>query len=361
MSTITTVQRAVADHFDLNTLDINVQLDTLRNVERVFVTLPPFTDLARLKKLETNLQSWLGSSAVSYVGVTGKDTIAFDISYPFDPNKHEITNWEALFGEANNFVWNVGTTFNGKPVEISITKAPHILISGVTGSGKSIALQALISDIVWNSLLGTYQIALLDKKADMTIFESMPCVRNQKVSMTDTDIQDTLCELATEVEFRYRVFQEDNTRDINTYNESVAESVDDQMEFVFIVIDELADVLGSPDSPNAKYLTTIAQMGRACGIHIIAATQRPSATVIPTQLRSQFPVRVCYRVMSKADSRMILGQGGAEHLTGSGDGLILAPQYTAPVRFISPYVPQETLKQTIDMVKEAHLDLYTDN
>jgi DNA segregation ATPase FtsK/SpoIIIE-like protein len=185
-------------------------------------------------------------------------------------------------------------------------------------------------------------VAMVDRKADYEKILRQFNGRNfhgGKVHKKDSEIEELLNYYANECDFRYQEFSNFNISDISTAEQ---QGLEEAFPRVFIVIDELADVLsGKKDTQVAKSLIKIGQIGRAAGIHLVCATQRPSASLIPTELRSQFVTRVSFRVLSATDSRMALGFSGAEHLTSRGDGLYYHPSLNRAVRFQAPLFVEE--------------------
>jgi DNA segregation ATPase FtsK/SpoIIIE, S-DNA-T family len=220
--------------------------------------------------------------------------------------------------------WAAGLYPDGRPMVVDLADAPHVLIGGQTGSGKSSHLHALLLSMVMMNPPSDVELVLVDpKRVDLSLFRTLPHVRRPVITQQD-EAMELVTELLAEVEFRYEEFQRAAVTDLLAYNKWASQkSGEDEMQRIVLVIDELAMLLtGKKGGELADRLTELAQVCRAAGLHIVAATQRPSATSLPTQLRSQLTTRLACRVATAADSRMILDSGGAEKLLGAGDSLV---------------------------------------
>lgn len=220
--------------------------------------------------------------------------------------------------------WAAGMTASGEPMLMDLAEAPHVLIGGQTGSGKSSHLHSIVLSL---SLLTTphdVELVFIDpKRVDLYPLAGLPHVR-KKVATTQAEAIGLVRWIAQEVEFRYEELQHSGCPDIATYNAwASATEGEAPLPRIVLVIDELSMLLSGKDGDVlASELTTLAQVCRAAGVHIVASTQRPAASAIPTQLRSQLTTRVACRVATATDSRIILDATGAEKLLGSGDTLI---------------------------------------
>jgi S-DNA-T family DNA segregation ATPase FtsK/SpoIIIE len=214
--------------------------------------------------------------------------------------------------------WAVGLSATGERIIADLAQAPHLLISGATGSGKSAALEALIMGLAITVGPDDLEFILVDpKRVDLTPFADLPHVRREVV--TDPATAELLFVYLREVmAARYRAFQDAGVSDITAYK-----AAGKLMRRIVVVVDELADLVMAPNGKAIEtHLIALAQMARAAGIHLVAATQRPSAAVLSTQLRSQLPTRLAFAVASAIDSRVALDESGAEALTGKGDALL---------------------------------------
>lgn len=220
--------------------------------------------------------------------------------------------------------WALGLTADGASLLVDVADAPHILIGGQTGSGKSSHLQSLVLSLAVGTTPEECELCFVDpKRVDLFPFRYLPHVR-RPVATSIADTADLLTYLEQEVAFRFEELQRCGAADIGDYNGwALATPGEAILSRIVVVIDELASVVaGKEGAAIGERLTALAQISRAAGVHLVCATQRPSAAALPTQLRSQLTTRVACRMATAADSRMILGQSGAEALLGAGDSLV---------------------------------------
>lgn len=218
----------------------------------------------------------------------------------------------------------LGVEANGEAMVFDLAAAPHLLIAGATGSGKSSAVTAMLLSLLMANTPEAVEVCLIDpKQVDLIPFAGAPHVR-RKVAVTAPAALAMLKEVAQEMDFRFTELKLANQPNLLAYNQWALQTAGEEtMRHIVVVVDELAALVASGLGKEIEtLLIQLAQLGRAAGIHLIAATQRPSAQVLSTQLRSQFPTRLSFRVATAADSRIILDQRGAETLLGAGDSLL---------------------------------------
>lgn len=222
----------------------------------------------------------------------------------------------------------VGLDARGEALHLDLATAPHLLIGGVTGSGKSTALTAILTGVTLLKSPDEVELVLIDpKQVDLMPFAELPHTR-QVVAQTPAEALDRLQAVDREMTFRFTELKLAKVRDLAAYNAWAHQTPDEEpMRHVVVVVDELVSLVQDPTAGSAieALLVRLAQLGRAAGIHLICATQRPSAKVLSTELRSQFPMRLAFRVTTATDSRLILDAPGAEQLEGAGDGLLRTP------------------------------------
>ena len=252
----------------------------------------------------------------------------------------------------------LGKDLNGRPYVADLRDMPHILIAGATGSGKSVCLNTIITSLVYRHTPKTLRLLMVDPKmVELSTYRLLPHLRHKVV----TDPQDAAGLLkwaVLEMDRRYNLLNANGVRSIGEFNERVEEGAtlrrfepkgaDDDSDrgiydegvlpYVVVVVDELADLMMTVQSAVERPLTFLAQKGRAIGIHLIVATQRPSVNVITGLIKANFPSRIAFRVASKTDSRTILDQNGADSLLGNGDMLFLPPSTSEPVRIQGAYI-----------------------
>jgi S-DNA-T family DNA segregation ATPase FtsK/SpoIIIE len=242
----------------------------------------------------------------------------------------------------------LGVDVAGAPVVIDLTKAPHLLIAGTTGSGKSMLLNAIILSLISHRSPADVRMILCDpKRIELTRFNGLPHLLAGCPVLTDADlIVDMLQRALWEMEERNERMSKIGAQNIEEYN-NIRRSDQAPPAVYFprlvIVIDELASLMAVAKDAVEDRLSRLAAMGRSAGIHIVVATQRPSREVITGVIKANFPSRVCLRVASKVDSRVVLDQNGGEVLLGNGDMLYQAAAAPAPVRVHGAIVPTETI------------------
>jgi DNA segregation ATPase FtsK/SpoIIIE, S-DNA-T family len=220
----------------------------------------------------------------------------------------------------------LGRDVSGLPVVADLTKMPHLLIAGTTGSGKSVCIAALTACMVMNNTPEELRIAMLDPKmVELVRFNGLPHLLGQ----VETDINRMLGVLRwalLEMDHRYRLLEENHVRDLEGYNRKMARRKQQALPRIVVMIDELADLMMSAPDQTEHSLIRLAQMARATGIHLVVATQRPSTDVVTGLIKANFPARISFTVASSVDSRVILDSNGAETLLGRGDMLFLSPE-----------------------------------
>jgi S-DNA-T family DNA segregation ATPase FtsK/SpoIIIE len=252
----------------------------------------------------------------------------------------------------------LGKDLNGRPYVADLREMPHILIAGATGSGKSVCLNTIITSLVYRHTPETLRLLMVDPKmVELSTYRLLPHLRHKVV----TDPRDAAALLkwaVLEMDRRYTLLSVNGVRSIGEFNERVENDVtlrrseprgddgdpdrwiydDGVLPYIVVVVDELADLMMTVQSEVEKPLTHLAQKGRAIGIHLIVATQRPSVNVITGLIKANFPSRIAFRVASKTDSRTILDQNGADSLLGNGDMLFLPPGTSEPVRIQGAFI-----------------------
>ncbi|PSL31092.1 S-DNA-T family DNA segregation ATPase FtsK/SpoIIIE [Planomicrobium soli] len=247
----------------------------------------------------------------------------------------------------------LGLDLTGKPVTLDLRKMPHGLIAGATGSGKSVCINSLLVSLLYKSSPKDLKLLLIDPKmVELAPYNHIPHL----VSPVITDVKAATASLkwaVEEMERRYQLFAHVGVRDISRYNKTVKEKGDhaQHLPYILIIIDELADLMMMSPSDVEDAICRIAQKARACGIHLVIATQRPSVDVITGLIKSNIPTRIAFSVSSQVDSRTILDSQGAERLLGRGDMLYLGNGMSAPVRLQGTFVTDEEIETIIEHVR----------
>ncbi|WP_162027280.1 MULTISPECIES: DNA translocase FtsK [unclassified Lentimonas] len=249
----------------------------------------------------------------------------------------------------------MGLDIQGKPIITDLAKAPHLLIAGATGSGKSVCMSTLILSLLYNFKPDELELVLIDpKRVEFGLFRTVPHLIHSVVADAKPAVQ-VLKWVVKEMERRYEVLAEKQVRNIAGYNEKAVVDGFDKMPFTVVIIDELADLMMTSKGEAEGALARIAQLSRAVGIHTIVATQRPSVNVITGIIKANFPTRIAFQVSSNVDSRTILDCKGAESLLGKGDFLFNPPGIARLIRIQSPMVQDHEIISVVEHISGQRL------
>jgi S-DNA-T family DNA segregation ATPase FtsK/SpoIIIE len=245
---------------------------------------------------------------------------------------------------------------------------PHLLIAGATGTGKSVALNAMICSLLYKATPDDVKLIMVDpKRIELSSYDGIPHLITPVV-IDAKKATNALFWAVREMERRYELLSKMNTRNINQYNKKIAtlDNPDDDDElqklpYLVVVIDELADLMMLSSRDVEVTLTRLAQMARAAGIHLILATQRPSVDVLTGIIKANFPTRLTFQVSSKTDSRTIIDTNGAENLLGSGDMLFLPPGTAKLQRIHGAYISESELVQITKFLRAQAKPDYDDD
>ena len=248
----------------------------------------------------------------------------------------------------------MGRNVSGIPVVADLTKMPHLLIAGTTGSGKSVCIAAITTCLVMNNSPADLRIVMIDPKmVELVRFNGLPHLIG-KVETNLERIGGVLRWVVAEMQNRYKKLEELRARDIESYNRKVQRRKEyETMPRIVVLIDELADLMMSAAESTETTIVRLAQMARAVGIHLIVATQRPSTDVVTGLIKANFPARLSFAVASGMDSRVILDGPGAESLLGRGDMLFLSPEGGMPLRAQGVMISDQEIENVINYWQEA--------
>ncbi|WP_144536356.1 DNA translocase FtsK, partial [Bacillus thuringiensis] len=288
--------------------------------------------------------------------IPGKSAIGIEV-----PNKEskpvflrEILRSPVFTKSESPLTVALGLDISGDPIVTDIRKMPHGLIAGATGSGKSVCINAILTSILYKAKPHEVKLMLIDPKmVELAPYNSVPHL----VAPVITDVKAATAALkwaVEEMERRYELFAHAGARDLTRYNTIVSgrEIPGETLPYIVIVIDELADLMMVAPGDVEEAICRIAQKARACGIHLLVATQRPSVDVITGLIKSNIPTRIAFTVSSQVDSRTIIDIGGAEKLLGRGDMLFLGNGTSKPVRVQGVYVSDDEIEKTVDHVRK---------
>jgi len=285
------------------------------------------TKINKISSLSNDLAMSLKATRIRIIApIPGKDVIGIEV-----PNEiREIVYLKELLSK-DQFVKNhspinlsLGKDISGIPLFTDLKTAPHLMIAGTTGSGKSVFLHSIITSMLYKATPKELKFIMIDPKMlELSGYEAIPHLLHPVVT-NPKKASAALKWAVKEMETRYKLLSEVGVRDIDSYNKKI-DSGTETLPFIVIIIDELADLMFVAPNEIKESITRLSQMARAAGIHLIVASQRPSADVVAGLIKANFPARISFSVSSKVDSRIILDASGAEELLGKGDMLLLQP------------------------------------
>ena len=284
------------------------------------------TKINKISSLSNDLAMSLKATRIRIIApIPGKDVIGIEV-----PNEiREIVYLKELLSK-EQFIKNhspinlsLGKDISGVPLFTDLKTAPHLMIAGTTGSGKSVFLHSIITSMLYKATPKELKFIMIDpKRLELSGYEEIPHLLHPVVT-NPKKASAALKWAVKEMETRYKLLSDVGVRDIDSYNKKIDSA--DTLPFIVIIIDELADLMFVAPNEIKESITRLSQMARAAGIHLIVASQRPSADVVAGLIKANFPARISFSVSSKVDSRIILDASGAEELLGKGDMLLLQP------------------------------------
>ena len=311
--------------------------------------------ISRITNLADDIALNLATAGVRIEApIPGKPAVGIEV-----PNRiRAAVNIRSVF-ESPNYInmqspltMALGKDIAGTAQVADLCKMPHLLIAGSTGSGKSVCVNSIIISFLFRSSPEDVKLILIDPKVvELAEYNGIPHLLMPVVT-EPRKAAGALGASVAEMERRYKLFAENNVRDIKSYNKLAAQSpVLEHLPYIAIVIDELADLMMVAGKEVEDYICRIAQKARAAGIHLIIATQRPSVDVITGLIKANIPSRIAFAVSSQIDSRTILDAGGAEKLLGNGDMLFLPVGAAKPTRIQGTYVTDEEISAVLNFIK----------
>jgi len=327
--------------------------------------------VSQIASLANDMARALGVGAVRVVApLPGKHTIGIEVPNS-EKERVRIKNLMQLAGtkpQKMHIPLYLGKDSSGEALVSDLTKMPHLLIAGTTGSGKSVCINSIIVGVLLTKRPDEVQMILIDPKmVEMTAFNTIPHLMCPIVTETQMAVQ--ILEWATvKMDERYALLAEARVKNIAEFNTLDAEeiirrfdpsSADEEQKipkklpYIVIIIDELADLMMTAPKEIEAYIVRLAQKSRAVGIHIVLATQRPQATVVTGLIKSNMPTRIGFRVAARMDSRIILDQNGAETLLGEGDMLFLKPGTSELIRAQGTYMDEAEIKRIVKHLKDV--------
>lgn len=326
------------------------------------LTVPPATKVNKIVNIDKEIALALAAKdVIIQAPIPGKSTIGIEIP---NPTISSVTLREVLESPQNlksdaKICAALGKDIMGTPKVFDLTKMPHLLVAGSTGSGKSVCINGIIASILMRYKPNEVKLVLVDpKKVELTNYNGIPHLLCPVVS-DPKKASLTLQKVVTEMDNRFQTFSDKEVKNITGYNEMIEkynkkhpESPQSNMPYIVVIIDELADLMLVASKEVEDSITRITQLARAAGIHLIVATQRPSTDVITGLIKNNIPSRIAFAVASQIDSRTILDQRGAERLLGKGDMLYFPMGESAPTRIQGCFINDDEIKRLIDYCKE---------
>ncbi len=325
------------------------------------LTVPAGTKVSRIVNINKEIALALAAKdVIIQAPIPGKNTIGVEIP---NPTISSVTLREVLESPQNlksdaAICAALGKDIMGTPKVFDLTKMPHLLVAGSTGSGKSVCINGIIASILMRYKPNEVKLVLVDpKKVELTNYNGIPHLLCPVVS-DPKKASLTLQRVVSEMDKRFTIFSDSEVKNITGYNELVdkenkkhPEKKMSRMPYIVVIIDELADLMLVASKEVEDSITRITQLARAAGIHLIVATQRPSTDVITGLIKNNIPSRISFAVSSQIDSRTILDQPGAEKLLGKGDMLYFPMGDSAPTRIQGCFINDDEIKRLIDYCK----------
>ncbi|GAA7680841.1 DNA translocase FtsK [Helicobacter pylori] len=314
----------------------------------------PSVKVSRILGLSDDLAMTLCAESIRIQApIKGKDVVGIEI-----PNSQsqtiylrEILESELFQKSSSPLTLALGKDIVGNPFITDLKKLPHLLIAGTTGSGKSVGVNAMILSLLYKNPPDQLKLVMIDPKmVEFSIYADIPHLLTPIITDPKKAIG-ALQSVAKEMEHRYSLMSEYKVKTIDSYNEQAPNNGVEAFPYLIVVIDELADLMMTGGKEAEFPIARIAQMGRASGLHLIVATQRPSVDVVTGLIKTNLPSRVSFRVGTKIDSKVILDTDGAQSLLGRGDMLFTPPGTNGLVRLHAPFATEDEIKKIVDFIK----------
>ncbi|MDD4088480.1 MAG: DNA translocase FtsK [Tissierellia bacterium] len=337
-----------------------LQINKGPTITRYEIQPAPGIKVSRITALSNDIALALATSEIRMEApIPGKAAIGIEV-----PNRAKTSVYLRSMIESREYKtastslpFALGKDIAGKNIIASIDKMPHLLIAGATGSGKSVCINSLIMSILFKAKPDEVKLILIDPKVvELSNYNGIPHLLIPVVT-DPRKAANALNWAVSEMTNRYKIFAQSSVREIDSYNEKMARENKEKMAKIVIIIDELADLMTVASTEVEEYITRIAQLARACGMHLVIATQRPSVDVITGVIKANIPSRIAFAVSSHIDSRTILDTGGAEKLLGKGDMLYHPIGLPKPVRIQGTFISDDEIKRVVDYIKEQQIEI----
>ena len=345
----------VFEDFNIDIQVINVKLGP---VVTLFEILPAAgIKINTIINLADDISRSMGVGAVRISQIFGTQYLGVEV-----PNeKRETVTIKELLSDDNfkksslKIPLCIGKDISGKIEVIDLSKTPHLLVAGTTGSGKSVFINTLLTSILYKFSPKDLRLILIDPKMlELSVYNDIAHLLTPVVTEPKKAIL-ALKWVCKEMERRYSLMNEENTRSLEGYNQKSLE----KLPYIVVFIDEMADLMMTAGKEVEHYVQRLAQMARACGIHLVMATQRPSVDIITGSIKANFPSRISFQVASKYDSRTVLGEIGAEQLLGNGD-MLMSKNGGNIIRYQSAFISDNEVNKLINEIKRKQKVKYLD-
>lgn len=347
----------------LESFGINVTMGEVNvgpTVAQYTFTPPAGVKLNKITGLDTNLALSLAAHPIRIEApIPGRSAVGVEI-----PNKaiatvrlRDVLTSPEIKSQKGPLTFALGRDVSGTPTATDLSKMPHMLIAGATGSGKSIMINSLLTSLLYRNSPDEMKLILVDpKRVELGLYNDIPHLLTPVIVEPEKCIS-ALKWAVAEMDRRYKLLAEVGNRNITEYNNAHKQ---DSMPYIVIVIDELADLMVLAAADVETLIVRLAQMARAVGIHLVLATQRPSVDVITGIIKANIPARLAFSVASQVDSRTILDQMGAEKLLGKGDMLFASPEFMKPRRIQGVFISEKETKAVTDYLRTVRAPEYND-
>jgi S-DNA-T family DNA segregation ATPase FtsK/SpoIIIE len=366
--------KANAEFLEVKLLDFGVKAKVVRVTAGPVITLyelqpAPGVKVSSIVTLANDLALALEARGIRIIApIPGKAAVGIEI-----PNRYPQTVYlksllrSEQFSQSNyELPLALGKTINGESYIADLTKMPHLLVAGSTGSGKSVGINTMIMSMLYAVNPGKVKFIMIDpKKLELSLYRILkdhyllyrPDLDEEVITRPNNAVS-ILNSIVLEMERRYDQLAGMNARNIIDYNEKIRnndpkalKNKAQQLPYLVILVDELADLMMVAAKEVETPVARLAQMARAVGIHLVLATQRPSVDVITGMIKANFPARIAYQVATKVDSRTVIDLNGAEQLLGNGDMLFLPPGSAKPIRLQNPFISTEEIEAVLEHIR----------
>ncbi len=324
----------------------------------------PHIKVSKILTLQDDLAMALKAQTIRIQApVPGKDVVGIEV-----PNKtidtiylKEILQSDIYKNSSSPLTIALGKDIVGNPFVTDLKKLPHLLIAGTTGSGKSVGINAMLLSLLYRNSPDTLKLLMIDPKMlEFSIYNDIPHLLTPVITKPKHAIT-ALANMVNEMERRYKILSQSKTKNIENYNEKAKKQGLPHIPYIVVIIDELADLMMTSGKEVEFYISRLAQMARASGIHLLVATQRPSVDVVTGLIKANLPSRISFKVGQKIDSKVILDASGADSLLGRGDMLFTPPGSSGLIRLHAPYASEEEIEKVVEYLKKQQVVEYDES